>query len=416
MNSTKNSIKKLLFMCIAYNSSMHGMNLLQPAETLLRPPYDRHLNYHTNVFLEGGFGSKSFNQDGLTSSPLHIWQTEQDSIAMLKGFNPASPIGSLSNRLNANNDGIRGRFAVCGDLDVRCAAAFNTRFFFLDNWFVSIHLPAYHIRLKNVHFTDKTENNNDADARVKALLTDNFAANVRQLGCLDVSDWSRSGVGDLALLLNWYRDFPQAKEVLKNARINWRVGLSMPTGKRADLDKLFALPFGYDGAYAVPFGLGLDVMLGCYLQTGLDVQLTHIFGAVGEYRIKTDTNQTELLLLQKTCAYKDYGLTQRFNLYVEMNKFLKGFSCLVGYQYLKHGTDHLALRTNAFSDTIANTAESLKDWTAHHAIINASYDFAVHTWHKKHALPYVSLYARIPFNGKRFTGNRTIGCVIAVDF
>jgi hypothetical protein len=398
----------------------YAMNLLNPDCTLIRPPYDRpygrHAHYHTNVFIETGFGFKNFNENEPVASPLQIWQKEQDGLAMLKGFGSDSPITALSNQLNANDDGVRGHFAVQGDLDLVCAAALTTRFFFLRDWWVSVFMPIYMMKLKHVCFADLTKNNNDADYRVKTLLTDDFVSTVRTLGHLDLLGWERSGVGDLSFLVNWYRDFPQMKEVLKNARINWRLGLSVPTGKRMDLDTLFALPFGYDGACSMPFGVGLDLMFGRFLQAGLDVQLTHIFGHTRDYRIKTDINQTELILLQRASAYKDYGLTQRFNLYVQMNKFYKGLSCLVGYHFVKHGRDRLALQDNTFSNYIANSAESLREWTSHQIFIDASYDFAVHTWDKVPVQPYLSWYARIPFNGKRFTGSRSMGFVLAFDF
>lgn len=398
------------------STTVEAMNLLQPYDTLLRPPYERHKRYHFNMFLEGGFGAKSFDCDGQVASSLQIWQCQQDALAMLKGFDPSSPISILDNQINANDDGTRGHFAVRGNVDLNFSAAFDARFFFLNDWWISLLLPVYHMELKDFRLIDQTEDNSDADLRVKSLLTDNFAANVKRLGCLELGDWKRAGVGDFTVLLNWYRDFPQNKEVLKNARLNWRVGLGFPTGKRTDPDKIMALPFGYDGSLSIPFGLGLDLMFGRFLQAGVDVQLTQIFGNTHERRIKTDIDQTELFLLQKAEAYKDYGLTQRFNLYVKLDKFLGGFSTLVGYQFFKHGADHLALNSNCFSNQIANTAASLRDWTSHQVIINASYDFAYHTWLKKHVQPYISLYGRIPFNGKRFTGNRMLGFVVAIDF
>jgi len=366
--------------------------------------------------MEGGIGSKSFDACGSVSGPLQIWQPDQSSLPMLEGFDPDSKISLLREQIDANDDGTRGHLAFCGNIDINYATALSTRFFFLNDWFVSIHLPAYHQELRNVAFVDKTENKNNADYLTKTLLTNNFAANMLELGCLDIHGWKRTGIGDLTVLLNWYHNFPQPKDVLKMVTLNTRFGLSLPTGKRADINKLFALPFGNDGACAIPFGLGLDLTLGNYFQAGIDVQLTHIFGHSRDYRIKTALNQTELILLQKARAYKDYGLTQQFNLYAKMNNFFKGLSVLTGYQYLKHGQDYLALCNNKFSNTIVNTAESLQESTAHHIFINTSYDFAVHTWDRTRVQPYISLYAKIPFNGKRFTGSNMLGCVIAFDF
>src|ERR1700742_584407 len=107
-----NIIKKLLLLSITcnlfYSTYTHALYLAQPSETLLRPPYDRHLNYNINLFLEAGFGFKSFNDHNAVSSPLHIWQTQQSSLSMLKGFNPESAASFLNNQIDANDDGIRG--------------------------------------------------------------------------------------------------------------------------------------------------------------------------------------------------------------------------------------------------------------------------------------------------------------------
>src|SRR5258708_4266243 len=99
-----NIIKRLLIISIGctllHTMSTYAITLLRPADTLLRPPYDRHLRYHTHVFLETDFGFKSFNSHGSVNSPLHIWQTTQNGLAMLKGFAPHCPASILSNQID----------------------------------------------------------------------------------------------------------------------------------------------------------------------------------------------------------------------------------------------------------------------------------------------------------------------------
>src|SRR5436190_18583810 len=110
-----------LFM-IASNLSADAMHNLQPYSSLIRPPYTRHLDYHLNLFTEGGIGSKSFNDQNAVAGPLQIWQPDQNSLAMLDGFAPESKIGLLKEKIErangrANDDGIRGHLAFCGDLN-----------------------------------------------------------------------------------------------------------------------------------------------------------------------------------------------------------------------------------------------------------------------------------------------------------
>jgi hypothetical protein len=184
---------------------------------------------------------------------------------------------------------------------------------------------------------------------------------------------------------------------------------------RENENLLFAVPFGWDGAVSMPFGLGIDLTLGSHFKGGVDVQLTQIFGHTRQHRIKTDLQQTELLLLQKTCAFIDSGLVQRFNLYVELFRIVKGLSFEVGYQYLKRGENEIALKTQEFSTNIANTSPRLDSYTMHHMIPRFIYDFQVHRPDAR-VRPELNVYARLPFNGRNVALVPMIGAIFSVDF
>ena len=264
---------------------------------------------------------------------------------------------------------------------------------------------------------DQTLSITDEDLRVKQLLTDDFFTIVEQLGCgLDLRGWKRSGIGDLTLMLEWFRNFPQAKPLLKNVFLNWRIGLALPTGKRSDENKLFALPFGNDGATSLIFGFGIELLFGSCFKAGLDVQLFHLFDTTQLRRIKTDRQQTELLLLEKAEVHIDYGLWQRFNLFFEFYRFYHGLSFKVGYQFFKRGENHISLVCNDFATDIASTAVALEDFTMHEIIPKLTYDFGVDRASDACTRPYVLLYARLPFNGKHAVLARTLGVILAVDF
>ena len=154
---------------------------------------------------------------------------------------------------------------------------------------------------------------------------------------------------------------------------------------------------------------GSNVLLGNCFKAGFDVQLLHLFGNTRERRIKTAVDQTNLLLLAKTKAYRDYGLTQRFNLFMQAYHVFGGLSFLAGYQFLKHGEDHLALNSCEFSSSIANSAAYLDEWIVHSIELNLHYDFNVDLCQDSCFAPQASLFARIPFNGKRAIAFTTVG-------
>ncbi len=410
--------KIVIFFFVSMVSSLcYGMNLLRPYDSLIQPLYTNAYRWQWSLWAATGVSDKGFNSSNDHTNVLRIWQVDQDALAMLNGFSDASAIGQKNAAVNADDDGTRGHFCVSGDLKNRFSGMVAARVFFKDIWSLSAYLPLYSMALHNVCWKDQTQHRTAEDERVHELLTDNFFAQVEELGCgLDLGDWDRTGVGDLTLLVQWFRDFEQAKPMLKKVRINWRAGVGIPTGLRQDTDKVLAFPFGYDGAFSLPFGFGLDLYFDFHLRAGFDVQLTHIFGNTRERRIKTSEGQTDLLFLEKMKVYKDWGLTQQFNLYGQVYKLFDAFSFLIGYQFIKHGKDSLALCPGSdFSAVVANTAESLREWTLHQIVLRADYEMGAH-WDAPIIYPRFSFFAELPFNGKRSIATTNIGVTVALDF
>jgi hypothetical protein len=284
----------------------------------------------------------------------------------------------------------------------------------LPHAWITTFIPFYSVHLTHFAYKDLTQSATLSDARVTEQLTNNLAQVVYEYGDgLMLGDWKRTGLGDLNILVESLFNFPQPRAILKNVEINGRVGFTVPTGLKTDEDRLLEVPFGYDGAVGLLFGGGINVLLGCNFKAGLDVQLLHLFGNSRIRRITTFAEQSELLRLAKTKAYKDYGLTQRFNLFIQGYHLYQGLSILTGYQYLKHGRDTLQLYSCDYNNNIANQSQNLYEWTAHSVEINIHYDFV--PLHNGYA-PQASLFFQLPFNGKRSLLFTTIGITGAIDF
>lgn len=405
----------LFTLCV---SNIKSMNLLhRPYDTLIIPEVYLDRCFEIAFWAESGVRpARGYNENDNLVSPFAVWQCNQDALSMLNGFPANSLQTQLRTALNAFDDGVRGHVCFNGKLNLDFGGAIGARWYFSPNAWLTALLPFYKVRLSDVSFVDLTQNITAADMRVRQQLIQNLQNIVNQLGNnLSLEGWKREGLGDLNLLCEFLFDFPQERPLLKLVEINGRCGFTFPTGKRADEDKLLAFPFGYDGAVGLVYAGGLQVMLGDRFKAGFDVQLLHLFGNTRQRRIKTDLDQTDLLLLAKADAYKDYGLTQRFNLFVQGYHVFKGLSLLVGYQFLKHGDDHLALNGCEFSSGIANSAASLEEWIVHSAEFNLHYDFSYHcpdAW----IAPQASLFARLPFGGKRAITFTTVGLLVAIDF
>lgn len=412
----KQIISYFFILCSLRSITANTVTLLTPADTLIRPWYTGCFSFQYINYAQGGFDQKAFDFDGHLVNPLQIYSNDQNALAMISGFNQNSPEGQLLIELDATDDGTRGHVCLQADLEQRAAGAFESRWFFMPDLSLNFFLPFFSYRLHSISITDKTKSINTQDLRVQDLLIPNIELLAKEFGGLSLEPWKRIGVGDCTFYLEWFRDFQQDKPLLKWVRLNWRVGLSLPSGLDQNEDKIFAFPFGYDGSFSLPFGFGLDLTFACHLRAGFDVQLTHVFGKTKCRRIKIDRNQTEFLLLTKTRAYKDYGMTQRFNLYAQLFQLYKGLSLKLGYQFYKQGASELSIASNDFSNQIANTAQTLREWTLHHLVGHIEYDFGLTCFNQTQIHPQIALYADCPVNGKRSASNYAIGGILSLEF
>lgn len=373
--------------------------------------------FKLSTLIEGGLTLQGRNFDGDKVNVLQIWDKDIDALTMLRGFPRDSAIGEffIDSELSAvNDDGKRGHLLPLGTLDAVGYSLYG-QFYLPQNFSFISFLPLYSMKLKNVEFKDLTEGFTDDDIRVKSQLTDNFAKLVKDLGGLSVGPWQQTGLGDLVSFFEWSRNYPQMKRRLKNVHIDVRAGFTAPTGVQKDEDVMFSIPFGNDGSWGLLFGGGLDLRWGSHVQAGVDVEFLQLFGTEKCRRIKTDKDQTDLVLLAKTKVFKEMGFNQRYNIYFEGHNLYKGLSARLAYQYLKRTDERLFINGNDFSSEIANSAVSLEDWTIHEFIFLLKFDFYDICKQSK-MVPYLTLFYKLPFNGTRSVAAQTLGLDISFSF
>lgn len=413
--STTNKIALIAIGLLSCASATYALQLTRPFNPMLIPEYHKEQHWGIYSMLEAGIRhGPDYDACGAEVNVTRVWSPDQNALAALKGLTPDISLDVIDN-------GVRGHFLTCGDLDLRYGVSIGAHHNFATYFIASFYMPFYSMALRNMCWQELTVGSTGADLEVRETLTNDFCKNVCTLGDgLWLGDWQRSGPGDLALFLTAANEFMQdSRRLLKKVYVNGRFGITIPTGLRQNEDLIFAIPFGYDGSMTLIFGGGLTItaeMLAQQIKAGFDVELLHIFGNDKVRRIKTDINQTEPLLLTKVSAYKDWGLTQQFNLFLQWYHFYRGGSLKLAYQFFKHGRDELSLNTNEFSTSVANTANSLKDWTAHTLMPMLTYDI---DWdwgsdYDMHSSPAISIYAKVPFNGKRAIQFSTIGAELTV--
>jgi hypothetical protein len=355
---------------------------------------------------------------------LRVYKESESAIAMLMGAERGSSIHSLANLLipalaGVTDDGKRGRFLLDGrfeELDFSFWGKYNISVGKIPgNFDVYCYVPFRYVDVSDVQWHDQTESVLNADLAVKHYVTDDIHTVVRDLGSLDLGSWNKLGIGDITFLLRWYTDFRQMKEHLKNVRITTRFGLSIPSGSEKDEDKVFSMPLGNDGAWGFPLAAGIDLYFVKRVKAGLELETLVLLDKTRVRRLKTDTNQTDFLLLHKGKATKSFGITWKFNLFVQAKHFFKGLSAMIAYQFIKHDGDSLTAQENDFSYNIINSAQTLEDWGTQHFIFQLNYDCFKefkHAWLK----PQLSFFYKLPVTGKRVINSHTFGGQIALNF
>lgn len=392
------------------------MNIVRPFKFFFNPA--PHYGTRWQLFMqpEYGFRAKGFNSSSHQVNAAQILYKKESSLAMLNGFQSDSNIGKKRIQVDAEDDGVRGRLTARANLNVDFGCTLAVRRTLPHNILFGIYIPFYTIRLKNIFWCDHTKNESSQDVRVHEYLTDNIGQNVCDLGNLDIGPWRRTGLGDISIVADWLQDFIQSQPVLRNVRLNGRLGLTLPTGKKENINKILAFPFGYNGTVAMIFGGGLNLSLGSYTHAGFDVEVRALFGNTTCQRIKIDTCQTELLLLQKARVYNDYALEQQYTLYTELYDLIPHTSCRLAYQFFKRGDSAISIYGNCFSETIANNAEQLQERNWHEILATLTYDFGHIAKEQTHTIPSLSLFAEIPFKGKRVIVCPGLGISMNIDF
>lgn len=341
---------------------------------------------------------------------LQMYQDEQNAVAALKGNDLASAMGQKTFLFAVDDDnGTHGLFKPCGKLTVD-NILLSARYAWCNGITFGLYLPVLHAELKDVSWRERT-----LGTTFESQLNVSLISELERIGHLHLGGWKRWGLGDLAALFTWDRFYFQNKPWLKNVHAGLRGGLLLPTGLKRDEDRLFAFAFGNDGGLGVVGGATLELWLAHCLRLCLDGEFTQVFGTCRSRRIKTDRGQTDLLFLVKAPAYKEIGFQQHYTMWLEAHQFYKGLSLRVAYQYTKHNEDKLFIGSDHWDPVIANSAESLQEWTMHNLVITSKYEFWQGRCNPRY-WPTLMVFYKHGFNGKRAVLANTVGVQLSVNF
>ncbi len=379
-----------------------------------------------SVGYEGAFHIRAFQDDddedleadiNVSSSKekktclFNIFGDTHNVLGGLKGFNSDTRPGQLSQQFTIDDESCdQGLFKPTGCLRVPLNLLLAQKFYFSHGLSLGLYLPVISAELKNVRFKRI-----DNGTTQEGCLEDGFLKDIEQVSGLKLGGWKRTGIGDFIAQMWWMRDFVQSRPILSNVRVIGRLGVIFPTGKKTDEDRLLAFPFGNDGSWGLQFAGGLDLTF-CYtIRGGIDAEFIYLFGNTRCRRVKTAEDQTELFFLNKVPVFKEFGLGQQYNIYLESCNFWRNTSFKINYQFLKQNDDRVDVASDRIDSRIANTAENLFDWSAHSLIFMARHDI----WRDYEAstvFPSVRAWVKWGFNGKRAFIANTVGLQLNLAF
>ena len=379
-------------------------NVLQPYNIFLQPDPYRETLFSFQLGYEGICATKAFAPHGSHSSALQLFQRSQDALAAFKGFPPESPEGQYAQIFNTDDDnGSEGHYIPKAHLSIPLNGMLSIQGRLAHN--VSLHgyIPFIYASLSDVRWTPD-----------KQPLPEMLAA-ISELGCLDVTHgWKRLGFGDLVMFVKWQQDFWQNKPLLRDVRLSVRAGLNLPTGKKEDINKLLALPFGYDRGVGIYFGGFMTLIMNRDWRFMIDLEFLQLLGNKRERRIKTDPAQTDLLLIARDRVFVDPGFTQQYTFMLERRSIVHGLGAGILYQYFKHNDDTYYPLTNFGNYPVINDAESVQEYTTHQFIFTLKYEF--HQERTAGFRPNLMLFGKYGFNGKRAILTSSIGLQFTCAF
>ncbi len=404
------------------------INLFRPSDRPLMPePVWCDWSSQTTIGYERPFHIRAFRGDEeesqidlcssvdkkKTHNILQLYQSDQNGLAALKGFPSNSCEGSLSQLFNIDDEnGRQGLFRPLGDFSIPVNLMFSHRIYFSHGLNIAFHLPFYVMELKNVCWRSL-----NPGVTGEQHLEQDLLKQIQDSAGFKAGGWKRSGIGDFVAQMTWMRDYRQVnKPLLENVRVQGRLGLICPTGKKQDEDRVLALPFGSDGAWGVQIAGGLDLSFYYTLRAGIDAEFVHIFGNNRCRRVKSAPQQTDFLFLKRVPTFREFGLGQQYNLYVESYQCWRGLSLKLNYQFLKRNEDRLDLGSDLLNTRIANSAESLQDWTAHSLIGMVRYDLWKELPECSSIKPSLRGWFKWGFNGSRAVLVNSVGFQIDIAF
>ena len=378
--------------------------------------YERNCLGTFEVELMGGRATNGFNSLKDKVNVLRIYGLNELGMA---GVNAAG--NPTESYLNGDLNIISGHNNIGVNFDGKYSmfeANFSYTQNFCNGFFLDLNLPIKKLKISNI--TQETVLGNLTGGNATALR--NVVTNLATTLALDTytlnfEETSQDGIGDVMVTGGWTCNHDDI-ENLDFLDTTIKLGVSIPTAKKRDQDKAFALALGYEKHTGIAASFDLGIGFYEWMTLGAHIGGLFFLDKTINMRMQTNKDQNGWLKLQKGDAKYDMGNIWNAGGHLKADHIFKGVSLMFGYNYVHKGSDTLApTNTVKFESEAVNADVMLKGWTQHAVTVTLEYDMAEEgrRWN-----PYFSVFYSRPVKGKYIfvsdVGGGTAGVNVAMDF
>lgn len=394
-----------------------AVDIFEPFDPLLYPLRVVPGTWTPTVAYEGAYKTRAFLADDdnqcdvfrREGNVLQLWQCTQDATAALTGAPITSGPGIQSQIMNIDDTSSLWTLTPNGTLTLNNVMLSLHRQF-TDTLDIGLFISVINAHLKNVTWSTAYKS-----TTFDALRVDDMVSTIEAASGISLNGWERTGLSDFTALVSWRNDFPQMKPILHNVRAGFRGGVIVPTGERADPNKIRAVPFGSsDGSFGFLIAGALELFWWRYARGGVDVEFRAYLGSNGTRRVKTDVSQTDLLFLTPACTYQIPGFEQHYTIFGELGDLADpSWRLTLAYRYYRGLETTMYVQSNTINYSVENNAESLQEWTTQDLVLMFTYDL-VRT--DARTVPQIGVFYKHGFNGKRAIMCDSVGFRLSVAF
>lgn len=396
--------------------------------------FERNQFYGTHPFSE-----PRYTRNGLTSISAQLsggrtktaFNGDKDKVDLLRIYGDhnfvALGYGSIGNPQSNNYNALLADLYGSGvDLSGTGSYSYAGKFshiqgniFFAQNiyggFFVEANVPFKRLEVSEIVGTDLSTGIDAANVAWIAV-KNNITGILNQYN-LSTATFKKTGVGDVTISGGWTYSYTESS-VLDFLDTTIKLGISIPSADKKDLDNAWAIALGSDQHIGMPVSFAMAAGAFDWLTFGAHVDGTFFANKTKMIRINTNPAQTGFFKLLKAEAKYEMGAQVDVGGYLKADHVFHGFSLLGGYTFTYKGHDVVTPTSAAFSTLAANADPVLKSIHSHAIIAGMEYDFAGED--KKQFNPHISLFYTQPVAGKRIfktaTFGGTLGVHIAWDF